>query len=143
VGKQTKDEVRGRARGICEYCRVAEAFCPQAHSVEHIVPRLRHGDDSPENLALSCQGCNNHKHTKTHGIDALSGELVPLFHPRRMDWREHFAWSDDYSEIVPLTPIGRVTVRELCLNRIGLRNLRRVLFGMGEHPPKTAADPDA
>jgi hypothetical protein len=104
--------------------------------VEHIVPRAQDGGESLDNLALSCQGCNNHKHAKTGGFDTLSGETVSLFHPRTMDWTEHFSWSDDYLEVIPLTPIGRVTVRELCLNRSGLRNLRRVLHGMGEHPPR-------
>lgn len=141
VSRQTKDEVRARSGGICEYCRAPEEFCPQSHSVEHIVPRICGGDDAPENLALSCQGCNSHKHTKTGGRDTLSGERVPLFHPRRMDWQDHFAWSDNYAEIIPLTPIGRVTVRELCLNRVGLCNLRRVLLAMREHPPKAAAGP--
>jgi hypothetical protein len=61
---------------------------------------------------------------------------MPLFHPRTMEWSEHFSWSDDHVEVVPLTPIGRVTVRELCLNRSGLRNLRRVLQLTGEHPPR-------
>jgi hypothetical protein len=51
-----------------------------------------------------------------------------------MNWPEHFAWSDDYTEIIPLTPTGRVTVRDLQLNRLGVRNLRRVLHAMGEHP---------
>jgi hypothetical protein len=51
-----------------------------------------------------------------------------------MKWDDHFAWSDNYEETIPLTAIGRVTVRELQLNRQGVRNLRRVLFAMGEHP---------
>ena len=53
-----------------------------------------------------------------------------------MSWDDHFAWSDDYSEIVPLSAVGRVTVAELCLNRMGVCNLRRILYSMGEHPPK-------
>jgi hypothetical protein len=61
--------------------------------------------------------------------------MIPLFNPRERTWSDHFAWSDDYTEIVPLTAVGRVTVREMKLNREGLRNLRRVLYLMGEHPP--------
>lgn len=135
LSPQIKAAVRARAQGCCEYCRCPESCAAQSHSVEHILPRSRGGTDSLDNLAFSCQGCNNHKHIKTVARDSLSGESVPLFDPRRMDWHEHFAWSDDYREIVPLTPIGRVTVRELCLNRTGLHNLRRVLYHMGEHPP--------
>jgi len=51
-----------------------------------------------------------------------------------MRWHEHFAWSDDYTEVLPLTAIGRVTVLVLHLNRTGLVNLRRMLHAMGEHP---------
>jgi hypothetical protein len=65
----------------------------------------------------------------------LSGEFVPLFNPRELNWMDHFAWSDDYIDIVPLTAVGRATVREMKLNRAGLQNLRRVLYLMGEHPP--------
>jgi hypothetical protein len=64
------------------------------------------------------------------------GETVPLFHPRTMDWEDHFVWSSDYLDVMPLTAIGRVTIRELCLNRTGVRNVRRVLYAAGEHPPK-------
>ena len=135
LSPRIKEAVRARARGCCEYCRCPEACSAQSHAVEHILPRIRGGADSLGNLALSCQGCNNHKHVKTEARDSLSDETVPLFDPRRMDWHEHFAWSDDFREIMPLTPIGRVTVRELCLYRTGLRNLRRVLYQMGEHPP--------
>ena len=111
-----------------------EAFATQPHSIEHIIPRVKQGTDELENLALSCQGCNNRKHVKTDAFDGLSGEVIPLFHPRQMDWSEHFAWNADYTEMIPLTLIGRVTVGELRLNRTGVRNLRRVLYAMGEHP---------
>jgi hypothetical protein len=127
--------VRERAQWLCEYCRCPQKFASQRHSIEHARPRIRGGSDNVENLVLSCQGCNNHKYSKTHSWDDLSGVVVPLFNPRELHWAEHFAWSDDYTEIVPLTAVGRVTVREIKLNRDGLRNLRRVLNLMGEHPP--------
>ena len=57
-----------------------------------------------------------------------------------MNWEDHFVWSGDYLEIMPLTAIGRVTIRELCLNRTGIRNVRRVLYVAGEHPPKRWCD---
>ena len=34
-----------------------------------------------------------------------------------------------------LTPTGRATANALQLNRESLVNLRRILYGMGEHPP--------
>jgi hypothetical protein len=81
----------------------------------------------------------NHKYTKTSGLDPRSGERVALYNPRQQRWSEHFAWSADYTLILGLTPTGRATVETLHLNRVGLVNLRRVLFAVGEHPPP---DPD-
>lgn len=87
------------------------------------------------NLALACQGCNNHKHVKTEALDPVNKELVPLYHPREQRWRDHFAWDEECTRIVGLTPTGRATVEALQLNRGCLINLRRVLYAMGEHPP--------
>jgi len=55
-----------------------------------------------------------------------------------MLWSEHFRWSEDFSEIVGMTPTGRATVEMLKLNRRGLVNLRGVLYAMGKHPPLEA-----
>ena len=87
------------------------------------------------NLALACQGCNNHKYNRTKARDVVSGEDVRLFHPRRDRWADHFAWTHDYTQILGLTAIGRATVDALQLNRKALVNLRRVLIEAGEHPP--------
>jgi hypothetical protein len=128
-------QVRSRARACCEYCRSQERFATQSFSVEHILPVQAGGRDDLDNLALACQGCNNHKYIKTHALDPATGELVLLFHPRLQVWLEHFIWSHDFTRVIGLTPIGRATVEALRLNRDGLVNLRRVLFGLGEHPP--------
>lgn len=124
-----------QAKGCCEYCYSQIKFATQSFSVEHILPRSKGGTTTPENLALSCQGCNNHKFTKTGGVDLVTGEATQLFHPRQQSWLDHLTWNEDYSLIIGLTPIGRVTVSALRLNRPGLINLRRVLFLLGEHPP--------
>lgn len=125
-----------RALGRCEYCRSPAAFAHQRFSLEHIRPRSRKGKRSPGNTALSCQGCNNHKYNRMKACDPISMEMVPLFHPRRHRWKDHFAWSDDATQILGLTPIGRATVEALQLNREPLVNLRRVLVEAGEHPPE-------
>jgi hypothetical protein len=126
--------VEAQARGLCEYCRSPAKYSPQSFSVEHILPRSQGGKPVPENLALSCQGCNNHKYAKTAGIDPISGSSVPLFHPRQHQWRQHFTWNEDSSRVIGLTPIGRATVEALQLNREGLVNLRQLLFAVGQHP---------
>jgi len=128
--------VTERAQNCCEYCRALADFSPQSFSVEHILPVYADGETVSENLALSCQGCNNHKATKTTAIDPATGEPVSLFHPRLQKWSEHFVWNESYTEIIGITATGRATVIELQLNRRGLVNLRRVLYLAGEHPPE-------
>lgn len=127
--------VGARAKDRCEYCRSPARVSMQAFSVEHIIPRARGGETTAENLALACQGCNNHKYDKVEARDPAGGEVVALFHPRRDRFAEHFAWSDDFTSLVGMSPKGRATVAALRLNREGVVNLRRALLGMGEHPP--------
>lgn len=86
VSQALRATVAERARGCCEYCRSQERFTTQAFSVEHVIPRVRGGETVADNLALSCQGCNNHKYNKVEGVDPVSGATVPLFHPRRDRW---------------------------------------------------------
>ncbi len=44
-------------------------------------------------------------------------------------------WNEDFTEIVGLTPAGRATTRCLQMNRLGVMNIRRALFAIGQHPP--------
>lgn len=127
--------MQARARGLCEYCRSQARFSPQPFSVEHIVARALGGQTEAENLALSCQGCNGHKYTKWQATDPLTGVTVALFHPRQQRWRDHFAWNEDATLIIGLTPIGRATIDALKLNRAELVNLREVLYAAQKHPP--------
>ena len=92
------------------------------------------------NLALSCHGCNGHKHAKTEALDPIGRERIALFHPRQQTWSEHFEWSDDFTLIVGLTPVGRATVQALQMNRSGVVNLRRILYAAGLHPPGGAEE---
>jgi hypothetical protein len=131
----TRRTVAARSGGFCEYCRSPQRFCPESFSVEHVTPRSRGGDDDLENLAYSCQGCNNCKYNRAEGPDPISGAIVRFFHPRRDLWAEHFEWDPTYTNVLGMTPTGRATVIRLQLNREGLRNLRRLLYSAGLHPP--------
>ena len=132
--------VAERARGACEYCRSLVLYSTQSFSIEHIVPLYKGGSSDLENLAFSCQGCNGHKYTKTEARDPATGLLVPLFHPRLQRWRENFVWSNDFTEILGVTPTGRATVEALHLNRVGLVNLRGLLYAAGVHPRPEASE---
>lgn len=123
--------VRRRAGNVCEYCRL-----PQAASrfvrfhVEHIIARQHGGPTELENLALACHFCNYHKGPNIAGLDPRTGELVPLFHPRRDRWADHFAWEGTIA--VGRTPIGRATVQLLAMNDWQQAEVRQNLKAEGE-----------
>lgn len=135
INTKLKRKVIERAHGCCEYCHSQAKFAMQSFSIEHITPQSRSGETTASNLALACQGCNNHKYTKIDGYDPITGEIVTLFHPRNQQWKDHFSWNDSFIRIIGITPTGRATVEELNLNREGLLNLRKILYEVGEHPP--------
>lgn len=124
-----------RASGICEYCCSQAKYAIDSLVMEHIKPVSQGGKTLSENLALSCQTCNNCKYTKTEAPDPATSLIVPLFHPRRMAWAEHFAWNSDATRMIGLTPTGRATIAQLQTNRDSVVNMRRVLTVMNEHPP--------
>ena len=130
-----RSRVKIRANYCCEYCKSQENLSSSPFSIDHIIPLAKNGTNDLDNLALACPGCNNHKFTHTQALDPVSGEIVPLFHPRQQEWTQHFKWSSDYSTMIGLTPTGRVTIIRLKLNRDYLVNLRKALFLTGQHPP--------
>ena len=134
--KKLREFVFNRANGLCEYCKSPANISPQAFAIEHIIPISKDGKTIPENLALSCQGCNNYKYNKTTAIDWISNEKVILFNPRKHKWNVHFAWSNELIELIGLTAIGRATIDALKLNRNELQNLRHLLATARKHPPE-------
>jgi hypothetical protein len=58
--------------------------------IDHIIARQHGGQTRSNNLALACTRCNLNKGPNIAGIDAKSGALVPLYHPRLDRWSEHF-----------------------------------------------------
>jgi hypothetical protein len=135
ITTQQRRSVTERAQGCCEYCLCQVDFATQSFSVEHIVAVNHGGTNTLDNLALACQGCNNHKYTKREKADPVDGTVVPLYHPRQQKWHDHFRWSEDFTVIIGVTATGRVTIEALKMNRPGVINLRRVLYTLGEHPP--------
>lgn len=135
IPETVKKAVEDRADYRCEYCKALRKYSPQPFIIEHIIPLSKDGSDSQDNLAFSCGGCNGHKYQKTKALDPVTGELAPLFHPRKDTWQSHFEWDADYEQIIGITPTGRATVRTLYLNRKELINLRKVTRLTGEHPP--------
>lgn len=134
LNSQTKAQILEYSNGLCEFCHSQAEYAFTPYSIETIVPQARDGRIEARNLALSCQGCSNHKYKKTEGLDTVSGETVELFHPRKDVWKEHFAWNEDASLLAGLTAKGRATIAELKLNRPTLVELRKILTKIGKHP---------
>lgn len=135
---ELRRQVRVRFANCCAYCRTAEALTVTTFEFEHITPRSSGGKSVLENLCLSCPSCNRYKAQRQTASDPLTGEMVSLFHPQLQVWTDHFAWSEDATEIVALTPIGRATSVTLRMNRPQMIRVRRMWVKMGEHPPQLA-----
>ncbi|HTG62884.1 MAG TPA: HNH endonuclease signature motif containing protein [Terriglobia bacterium] len=76
-------QVWQRARARCEYCQLPSAFDPAPFQRGHIIARQHGGTTELGNLALACIRCNRFKGPNIAGLDAESGHIVLLFHPRR------------------------------------------------------------
>ena len=125
-------EVVRRADHRCEYCLVREADTGFPHHVDHIISRKHGGASGADNLALACIVCNRHKGSDLASIDARTGEVVRLFHPRRDRWVDHFRINGGHIE--PLTDVGRATVELLRLNTTERLAERQLLQALGDYP---------
>ena len=126
IGAELRRSIRERAQNCCEYCLINQEDNFLPFEVDHIIAEKHGGLTEADNLALSCTLCNKHKGSDIASIDPETGEIVPLYNPRRDKWHEHFQLSG--AEFIPLTPKGRVTVRLLQLNRSDRVEERKLLI---------------
>ncbi len=75
---------------------------------------------------------NRYKATRQTAIDPNTQEEVKLFHPQQQLWIDHFTWSEDATEIVGLTSVGRSTISALKMNRPQLTCVRKMWVKMAE-----------
>ena len=137
----TRQFVRRRAGNRCEYCRVPQEATPFIpFHVEHIRARQHTGDDHPHNLALACDRCNAFKGPNLVSVDPETGEMAPLFNPRRDDWSQHFCVEG--GELVGLTPMGRATVQLLNMNAARRVQLREEWLGEEDRWDEQEAIPE-
>ncbi|MBI4491552.1 MAG: HNH endonuclease [Chloroflexi bacterium] len=142
-----KEAIKRNAGYRCEYCRMRG----WPLTIDHITPRstwtraLRQGQRPPPfepdeacNTASACWDCNViGKSERTSGEDPETGAKVPLFHPRRDTWEEHFEWVEDYNAIRGRSAIGRATVVALGMNLphyVAQRRLLRAAALLGWEP---------
>ncbi len=129
--------VRVRANERCEYCLIPDQFTLAPHWIDHSVAEKHGGQTEEGNLALCCALCNQHKGSDLASIDPETGQITPLFHPRRDSWSAHFRVVGAHIE--PLTPVGRVTVRLLQRNHPDRIAERELLVRLGAFPPAESA----
>ncbi len=124
-----------RDKQRCAYCLTTEENCGLRMHVDHIIPEVAGGLTTPDNLCLACFSCNVYKGVQQTAIDPLTAETVPLFHPLRQAWRDHFAWDESQTHILGLTSCGRATVAALQMNNPTVVRARRRWVSAGWHPP--------
>lgn len=122
------------SNNYCEYCLYPAAFSPNSFHFDHIIPLVKDGTTTLENLARACGGCNGFKQDKTEYFDPFTYQLSRLYNPRKDNWSDLFRWSDDDLLIIGINPVGRATAELLQINREANINLRQLLKTVGLHP---------
>ena len=135
ISKKLDAKIRRQAKNRCGYCLLSQKLVSYKLEIEHIFPKAEGGSNEEENLWLACRQCNLVKGTKTHGFDLITFVRVRLFNPRTQIWNEHFAWSDDKTEMIGKTPCGRGTVAALQLNSDSQKTPREFWKLTGIFPP--------
>jgi hypothetical protein len=132
MDEATKEAVRRRAAGVCEYCHLPEAHVLTRFTVEHVIPRKHGGSDDPRNLAYACLRCNLHKGTDLAGLDPRTRKLTRLFSPRRQLWTRHFRYVG--ATLLGKTAVGRTTALVLNVNDPPRVRLRQEVIDQGLFP---------
>ena len=121
--------VRQRGAGRCEYCHFPEVLAELSFQFDHITALKHHGPTSEANLAHACYPCNSAKGPNIAGIDPISGNVSPLYHPRHDVWQQHFEWQGAW--LFGKTPQGRATIQVLGINEPDAISLRESLLEEG------------
>ncbi len=132
ISAALRKEVRERAGERCEYCLLAESQAFFPHEPDHLIAQKHGGESVSNNLALACFDCNRFKGSDIASVDPATGELVALFNPRTQTWSEHFHVQG--GQIVPLTPVGRVTESLLRFNLPARLEVRNRLAALKVYP---------
>ncbi len=135
ISDKIKAKVRKSANYRCGFCLFQEYYSHTTFQIDHIIPIAKGGTNDEENLWLVCETCNRAKSDKTEGFDAETNTTVPIFNLRNQIWNENFEWCENHTKIIGTTPIGRVTVNELNLNKERIVRIRKNWVVVGWHPP--------
>lgn len=137
ISPKLAQKIRQDAQYRCGYCLSPQHLVMARLEIDHIVPLAKGGGNTESNLWLACPLCNSHKASKVDAIDPITKQTVFLFNPRQQIWSEHFEWSDDGTQIIGKTAVGRATVAALQLDSDPDALAVRSYWVMaGWHPPK-------
>jgi hypothetical protein len=128
-----QQQVRERASGLCEYCRLPDTCTTLPFQIDHVIAEKHGGPTILENLAYCCLHCNAFKGPNIAGVTQDTQEVVRLFHPRKDIWQEHFTW--DGPRLLGRTSIGQVTIAVLAINASYSLDVRQALIAEGVFPP--------
>lgn len=132
VSETLGEQVRLRANGRCEYCRISIDDTYFGGEIDHI-QSLKHGGLTElNNLALACQPYNRSKGSDLGSISINSKTLIRFFNPRIDTWPEHFRVNSN-AEIEHLTEIGEVTVLIFGFNDFERVHERKGLIEIGHY----------
>jgi 5-methylcytosine-specific restriction endonuclease McrA len=129
---ELRQEVIDRAGNCCEYCLISSSDSFFVHEIDHIIATKHRGETWTTNLCLSCFDCNRYKGSDVASYDIETNELVPLFHPRKDIWSDHFRLTG--AQVDPLTATGRITVFLLQINTPDRLARRQELIELGRYP---------
>jgi hypothetical protein len=132
VSRELRRQLDELAHDCCEYCLLHRSSSLFSFQPDHIIAEKHDGETSLDNLALSCVVCNRNQGSDISSIDPATRQLTPLFNPRTQIWADHFELDGVF--IVPLTAIGRVTVRILGLNDADRLERRSIAARLGRYP---------
>ena len=135
IPESLKKQITDNDKSRCCYCLTSEANSGIPMTYDHIQPVSQGGNTTFENLCLACRSCNEFKSDATESIDPLTGENVPLFHPRKQKWTDHFVWIADGTKVEGITTVGRATIIKLRMNNPVIIVARKRWVISGWHPP--------
>lgn len=123
-----------RSNYHCEYCKTPEKYSGLPLEIDHIIPQSLGGADDLDNVCSACRTCNKHKSNTLIGIDPETGSEITLYNPRKQQWKSHFKWSDDFSQIIGISAIGRATIARLHMNNTLITSTRKIWHDAGWTP---------
>jgi HNH endonuclease len=126
ISNKIREFIAKRANFCCEYCHIPEKFLATTFHIDHIISQKHGGVADIDNLAYSCQHCNQNKGSDIATIiEGKKMEFVRFYNPRKDNWGENFELEG--GKIIGITAIGKSTSKILGFNQIERVILRNVI----------------